>query len=181
MPLFAVDEGADPPVTLPVMPVCEQVVADYQTLRLSLKAHPMRFLRSSLRAQGYVSARDLTGLRNGATVKMAGLVLIRQRPGSAKGVCFITIEDETGSANLVLWQTVFEAFRKPAMTARVLALEGRIQRAEGVTHVVVISVTDRSDVLARLAGLAGPAPKPGTVGRSHPRNLRVLPNSRDFH
>ena len=67
------------------------------------------------------------------------------------------------------------------MTARVLALEGRIQRAEGVTHVVVTSVTDRSDVLARLAGLAGPAPKPGTVGRSHPRNLRVLPNSRDFH
>lgn len=181
LPLFAVDEGADPPVTLPVMPVCEQVVADYQTLRLSLKAHPMRFLRSSLRAQGYVSARDLTGLRNGATVKMAGLVLIRQRPGSAKGVCFITIEDETGSANLVLWPKVFEAFRKPAMTARVLALEGRIQRAEGVTHVVVTSVTDRSDVLARLAGLAGPAPKPGTVGRSHPRNLRVLPNSRDFH
>ena len=156
-------------------------MADYQTLRLSLKAHPMRFLRSSLRAQGYVSASDLGRLRNGATVKMAGLVLIRQRPGSAKGVCFITIEDETGSANLVLWQTVFEAFRKPAMTARVLALEGRIQRAEGVTHVVVTSVTDRSDVLARLAGLAGPAPKPGTVGRSHPRNLRVLPNSRDFH
>ncbi|MBA4492657.1 error-prone DNA polymerase [Paracoccus sp. S1E-3] len=181
LPLFAVDEGADPPVTLPAMPACEQVVADYQTLRLSLKAHPMRFLRASLRAQGYVSVRDLGRLRNGASVKLAGLVLIRQRPGSAKGVCFVTIEDETGSANLVLWPKVFEAFRKPAMTARVLALEGGIQRAEGVTHVVVHSLTDRSDVLARLAGLTGPAPPTGATGRSHPRNLRVLPNSRDFH
>ena len=183
LPLFAADEdeGADPAVTLPAMPVSEQVVADYQTLRLSLKAHPMRFLRTSLRAQGYVTTRDLAGLRNGAQVKLAGLVLIRQRPGSAKGVCFITMEDETGSANLVLWPTVFEAFRKPAMTARVLAVTGKIQRAEGVTHIVVSALTDRSDVLARLAGMAGPAPKPGAQGRHHPRNLRVLPNSRDFH
>ena len=91
------------------------------------------------------------------------------------------MEDETGSANLVLWPTVFEAFRKPAMTARVLAVTGKIQRAEGVTHIVVSALTDRSDVLARLAGMAGPAPKPGAQGRHHPRNLRVLPNSRDFH
>ena len=181
LPLFTVDEGADPPVTLPAMPVCEQVVADYQTLRLSLKAHPMRFLRTSLRAQGYATAADIATLRNGAPVRLAGLVLIRQRPGSAKGVCFVTVEDETGSANLVLWPKVFETFRKATMIARVVAVDGRIQRAEGVTHVVVHSLTDRSDVLARLAGLTGPAPKPGAPGRSHPRNLRVLPNSRDFH
>mgnify|MGYP000246334702 CR=1 FL=1 len=121
------------------------------------------------------------GRENDRRVRCAGVVLVRQRPGSAKGVMFITIEDETGSANLVLWPKLFEAFRKPAMTARVIALEGRIQRAEGVTHVVIHSLTDRSDVLARLAGLTGPAPKPGAPGRSHPRNLRVLPNSRDFH
>ena len=181
LPLFAQDEGEEPAAPLPAMPVCEQVVADYQTLRLSLKAHPMRFLRASLRAQGYVTTGDLAGLRNGAQVRLAGLVLIRQRPGSAKGVCFITLEDEAGSANLVLWPTVFEAFRKPAMTARVLAVSGQVQRAEGVTHVVVGKLTDRSDVLARLAGMTGPAPKPGAQGRHHPRNLRVLPNSRDFH
>ena len=185
LPLFVAaggaDEGADPAVDLPAMPVSEQVVADYQTLRLSLKAHPMRFLRSSLRAQGYVTTRDLAGLRNGTSLRLAGLVLVRQRPGSAKGVCFITLEDEAGSANLVLWPTVFEAFRKPAMTGRVLAVTGKIQRGEGVTHIVVSSLTDRSDVLARLAGMVGPMPKQGAHGHQHPRNVRVLPGSRDFH
>ncbi|NHF73837.1 error-prone DNA polymerase [Paracoccus xiamenensis] len=182
LPLFAVDEGDEPAVTLPAMPVCEQVVADYQTLRLSLKAHPMRFLRASLRAQGYVSTGDLDRLPNGKLVRLAGLVLIRQRPGSAKGVCFVTVEDEDGSANLVLWQNVFDRFRKAAMTARVIAIEGRIQRAEGVTHVVVQTLTDRSDVLARLAGMSVPPAQTGEhSGRVHPRNMRVLPNSRDFH
>ncbi|SDE87456.1 error-prone DNA polymerase [Paracoccus isoporae] len=182
LPLFtAGDEGAEPAVALPAMPVCEQVVADYQTMRLSLKAHPMRFLRASLRAQGYDTAAGLARRGNGARVKLAGLVLIRQRPGSAKGVCFITVEDETGSANLVLWPKIFEAFRKPAMTARVLAVEGRLQRGEGVTHLVVDRLTDRSDVLSRLAGLAGPGPGPGAGGLKHPRDVRVLPGSRDFH
>ena len=186
LPLFTLaetrDEGHENAVSLPQMPVCEQVVADYQTLRLSLKAHPMRFLRASLSAQGFVRAADLPRLRNGAPVRLAGLVLIRQRPGSAKGVCFITLEDETGSANLVLWPTVFAAFRKVAMGARVISVSGRIQMAEGVTHIVAARLEDRSDVLARLAGTArldtGPA---ANGGRRHPRDVRVLPASRDFH
>ncbi|TKW68787.1 MAG: DNA polymerase III subunit alpha [Paracoccus denitrificans] len=181
LPLFVRDEGQDPPVTLPAMPASEQVVADYQTLRLSLKAHPMRFLRSSLRAQGYVTTADIAARHNGASVRLAGLVLIRQRPGSAKGVCFVTMEDEAGSANLVLWPSVFQAFRKPAMTARVLAVTGKIQRAEGVTHIVVSTLTDRSDVLARLAGMTGGTQSPGAQGRQHPRSVRILPSSRDFH
>ncbi|MBV0893090.1 error-prone DNA polymerase [Paracoccus sp. Z118] len=192
LPLFAErDEGEEPPIALPAMPVCEHVVADYQTLRLSLKAHPMRFLRRSMARQGYVPAAGLAGLRNRQAVRMAGIVLIRQRPGSAKGVCFVTIEDETGVANLVVWPKVFDAFRKTVMSARLMAVEGYIQRSEGVTHVVVQAVRDRSDALLRLADgqavnpqLARadeirrqlPAPRAG-----HPRDARIMPASRDFH
>ncbi len=180
LPLFAVDEGAEPPVTLPEMPAAEQVVADYQTLRLSLKAHPLHFLRRSLAAQGHVTAAGLAARPAGARVRMAGLVLIRQRPGSAKGVCFITLEDETGSANLVLWPKVFERFRRAAMTARVMVVEGRLQRSDGVTHIVAEHLADRSDVLARLARVERITP-PAAQAPAHPRNIRVLPASRDFH
>ncbi|MFD1882855.1 error-prone DNA polymerase [Paracoccus pacificus] len=186
LPLFtaahgAADEGAEPPVTLPAMPVCEHVVADYQTLRLSLKVHPMGFLRASMARQGYIPAARLRETAHGTRVRIAGLVLIRQRPGSAKGVCFITLEDETGSANLVLWPKVLAAFRKVAMAARVIAVEGCVQSSEGVIHVVVDHLTDRSDVLARLAGYtAAPDGMPPPVP-AHPRNLRILPGSRDFH
>src|SRR5690606_30915542 len=102
LPLFRPgrDEGEEPPAALPAMPRCEQVVADYQTLRLSLKAHPMAFLRASMARQGFVRAADLADLPGGRRLRLAGLVLIRQRPGSARGVCFITLEDETGAANL---------------------------------------------------------------------------------
>lgn len=180
LPLFgARDEGAEPAVTLPVMPLPEQVTADYQTQRLSLKAHPMRFLRRSMQAQGYVSAAGLADLPQGAHLRMAGIVLVRQRPGSAKGVCFVTLEDETGVANLVLWKDVFARFRRVAMTARLLEVHGQLQRAEGVTHVVAHWLDDRSDALLRLAGESPrelPAPRP-----QHPRQVRMLPKSRDFH
>ncbi|MTH78575.1 error-prone DNA polymerase [Paracoccus aestuariivivens] len=183
LPLFREhdDEGEEPPITLPAMPLCEHVAADYQTLRLSLKAHPIAFLRSSMAKQGYVSARGLDALPNRTRLRMAGIVLIRQRPGSAKGVCFITIEDETGSANLVVWPKTFAQFRKVVMTARLLEVHGHIQRGEGVTHVVAEWLGDRSDALLRLTGDAPratglPAPRAG-----HPRQQRILPASRDFH
>ena len=180
LPLFgARDEGAEPAITLPAMPLPEQVTADYQTQRLSLKAHPMRFLRRSMQAQGYVSAANLADLPQGAHLRMAGIVLVRQRPGSAKGVCFVTLEDETGVANLVLWKDVFARFRRVAMTARLLEVHGQLQRAEGVTHVVAHWLDDRSDALLRLAGESPrelPAPRP-----QHPRQVRMLPKSRDFH
>ena len=194
LPLFTGrrDEGEEVPVALPTMPVCEHVVADYQTLRLSLKAHPMAFLRTSMARQGYRSAADLATMRNGQRLRLAGLVLVRQRPGSAKGVCFITLEDETGVANLVVWPKVMAAFRKVIMTARLLQVTGRMQRdaASGVIHIVVEALQDRSDVLLRLSGsnfapplsradeVVHPVPGP-TLG--HPRNAKVIPNSRDFH
>ncbi|MDQ2065907.1 error-prone DNA polymerase [Xinfangfangia sp. CPCC 101601] len=194
LPLFQAgkDEGVEPAVRLPQMPLAESVVADYQTLRLSLKAHPMAFLRMSMKRQGFVTASELEILPNGKHLRLAGLVLIRQRPGSAKGVCFITIEDETGVANLVLWPKVMEQFRKVVMTARLMQVTGRMQRdpRSGVTHVVAEDLRDRSDALLRLADrsfatplaradhVRNPLPSPS---RSHPRNARVIPNSRDFH
>ncbi len=192
LPLFAQgpDEGDDHVVILPAMPLCEHVVADYQTQRLSLKAHPMAFLRGSLRRQGFIAADQLTDIRNGAALRLAGVVLVRQRPGTAKGVCFITVEDETGVANLVVWPTVMAQFRRVVMTARVLDITGVVQRAEGVTHVVVRHLADRSDVLARLAD--GPFTVPFSRGdevarpvppatHRHPRDTEVIPKSRDFH
>jgi error-prone DNA polymerase len=194
LPLFqpGTEEGSEPRTDLPEMPLCEQVVADYQTLRLSLKAHPMAFLRTSMAQQGFARATDLEGVPNNRRVRLAGLVLVRQRPGSAKGVCFITLEDETGVANLVVWPKVMAAFRKVIMTARLMQVTGRLQRdpASGVTHIVVESLQDRSDVLLRLSdrSLAPPLSRADEVKHpipaltpGHPRNARIIPGSRDFH
>jgi error-prone DNA polymerase len=200
LPLFREvrDEGAEVTVPLPAMPVCEQVVADYQTLRLSLKAHPMAFLRKSLKKQDYIACADLTGTRNWQKVKLAGLVLIRQRPGSAKGVCFITLEDETGVANLVVWPKVMEAFRKVVMQSRLLVIHGVVQRDVEIIHVVADTLEDRSDALLRLSPdgfapamahadevnrpLGNPLANPMSApNRGHPRDARIIPKSRDFH
>ncbi|GHC59416.1 error-prone DNA polymerase [Neogemmobacter tilapiae] len=194
LPLFrpGQDEGEENPTPLPQMPLCEHVVADYQTLRLSLKAHPMAFLRASMTRQGFVKAADLGKIRHGETLQLAGLVLVRQRPGSAKGVCFITLEDETGVANLVVWPKVMAAFRKVIMTARLMQVTGRVQRDpdSAVVHVVVDSLLDRNDALQRLADtrLVPPLSRADEVARpipdpvpGHPRNARIIPNSRDFH
>ncbi len=192
LPLFSEtrDEGEEPTVALPQMPVCEQVVADYQTLRLSLKAHPMRFLRASLHRQGYRTTADLPHLGVTGRVKLAGLVLIRQRPGTAKGVCFITLEDETGAANIVVWPKVMAEYRKVIMQARLLVVHGYLQREGDIIHVIAQHLEDRSDALLRLAPdgmavqlaradeVAKPLPAPAA---RHPRDVRVIPKSRDFH
>lgn len=192
LPLFqnTSDEGEETIFTLPRMPNCEHVVADYQTLRLSLRAHPMSFLRKSMSLQGYRPAADLIRMRNGQSIRIAGIVLIRQRPGSAKGVCFITLEDETGVANLVVWPKVMEIFRKPIMQSRLIDVFGTVQRSEDVIHVVVNRLKDRSDALDRLSNdhmdipLAHAdevkKPMPNSTHR-HPRDVRIIPKSRDFH
>jgi len=192
LPLFAEkDEGTEARFELPQMPVCEHVVADYQTTRLSLKAHPLSFLRKSMARQGYVTTASLGHMRNGQRVKLAGIVLIRQRPGSAKGVCFITLEDETGVANLVVWPKVMEAYRKVIMRARIIDVRGIVQRSDDVIHVVAHHLVDRSDALEQLANdhMEVPLARADEVkypvrhdprGR-HPRDVRVIPKSRDFH
>ena len=196
LPIFdhahAASDGPEPEVALPKMPKAEHVVADYQTLRLSLKAHPMSFYRNSLRAQEFSAADDLPTMWHGQRVSLAGLVLVRQKPGSAKGVCFITLEDETGVANLVIWPKMFEAYRPIIMSARLMVVHGRVQTDGRVIHVVADDLQDRSDRLSGLSDTSLPTvttrgdhpthPIPGQVGiRGHPRNVRVIPKSRDFH
>jgi len=207
LPLFTWSEtreaGSEPAVALPEMALSEHVVNDYQTLRLSLKAHPMSFLRARFSARRVRACHELRGAKDGAFVSVAGVILVRQRPGSAKGVVFMTIEDETGIANAVVWPKTLERFRKVVMGARLIVIHGRIQRHEDIIHVVSARLEDRSDWLALLSeaaeemkvpfanadhvrrpeqGSRGPAP-PGSHPRwaGHPRNERIIPKSRDFH
>ena len=195
LPLFraadAADEGWETEVVrLPAMPLAEQVVSDYQTTRLSLKAHPMHFLRDHYAARRFVTAGELRSMRYGRRVSLAGLVLIRQRPGSAKGVCFITLEDETGVANLVVWPDRFAAQRGVVMGARLMAVHGVVQHDEAVVHIIASRLEDDTAMLRALSEDAmpnvtsrgdggGAMRKPPQM--THPRNVTCIPKSRDFH
>ncbi|QLF68762.1 error-prone DNA polymerase [Peteryoungia desertarenae] len=137
---------------LPRMLPGEEVLSDYRTLTFSLKAHPLSFLRPDMRRAGLKSSADLEDLSHGQTVQLAGLVLVRQRPGSAKGVIFMTIEDETGTANIIVWPKTFERYRPVVMGARLVAIRGRLQKAHGVIHVVaehIVDATARLGLLTR--------------------------------
>ena len=222
LPLFEVATAREQPdenaQSLPLMPLPEQVVADYQTIRLSLKGHPMQFLRSMFTRERVVACKDVCHANDRRRVRCAGVVLVRQRPGSAKGVVFMTLEDETGIANIVVWPKVMERFRKEVMGARLIVVEGYIQSSpEEVTHLVAQRMFDRSHDLIGLADDAlrrkpaippGPAlieplhnealhtevlhpealhddrrqhPENPAQKIRHPRNVRILPPSRDFH
>ncbi|MEQ8747076.1 error-prone DNA polymerase [Pyruvatibacter sp.] len=194
LPLFtyadAPDSGADVPVLLPAMPLSEHVVADYQTVRLSLKSHPMTFLRDTYEAQGFTKTTDLRAKGDGARVSISGIVLIRQRPGSAKGVVFVTLEDESGTANLVVWPKTLTLFRKVVMGARLMAVHGKLQMDDDVIHVVVHSMEDHTAELGRLSDSiftsdvahADEVKKPIPLRNGgHPRNATIIPKSRDFH
>ena len=194
------DENARP---LPEMPLPEQVVADYQTVRLSLKGHPMEFLRERFTRERVVACQDVNHKNDKRRVRCAGVVLVRQRPGSAKGVVFMTLEDETGIANIVVWPKVMEQYRKEVMGARLILVEGYIQSSpEHVTHLVAQRMFDRSHDLIGLANDAPGRRHPVPAGPSlveplnddrrdhvetpaqkirHPRDVRILPPSRDFH
>ena len=154
LPLFAAmgeeERGAEPEVALPTMALSEHVVEDYASLRLSLKAHPLSFLRAELTAAGIVPTTRLAEVPDGTRLTTAGLVLVRQRPGSAKGVIFMTLEDELGIANAVVWSQVFERYRKLVLKASLLAVEGRVQKEGIVIHLVAERLTDMTDKLASL-------------------------------
>jgi error-prone DNA polymerase len=206
-PLFAFAglEEADgpPPPALPVAPLSEEVVNDYETIRLSLKAHPMSFLRERMTAMGVMPAERLKDAPENSRAAVAGVVLVRQRPGSAHGVVFMTLEDETGVANAIVWPKAFERFRPVVMGARMVIVRGLVQHAPDgagyVTHLVAQTIEDRT---ADLSLLSAPPLKPprshgdGAASASadsrdrstreherhrHPRDVRVLPRSRDFH
>uniref|UniRef100_UPI003593AD6E OB-fold nucleic acid binding domain-containing protein n=1 Tax=Blastomonas sp. TaxID=1909299 RepID=UPI003593AD6E len=165
----------------------EEVVADYQTLRLSLKDHPMTFLRPALEADGVLSCAQTGIAKAGARVATAGIVLIRQRPGKGNAI-FITIEDETGVTNVVLWARQFEIFRRAVMASRLMLVEGQVQRSpEGVVHLMASTIHDRSDLLDHLGDTRALAPMSRAdevrhpVQSRHPRDVRIVPKSRDFH
>jgi error-prone DNA polymerase len=177
----------EPAVALPAMPLAGHVVEDYVSTGLSLKEHPVRFFRTRLTALGAMRNAALRGedLRQDMRVTVAGLVLVRQRPGTAKGVIFMTLEDETDIANIIVWPKAFEQNRRIVMSARFLAVRGRLQRAGLVIHVVAESFFDLSDALPTLcdnaAGEDGDLFAPKFSGGQHPVDTHLLLKSRDFH
>ncbi|EKF40589.1 DNA polymerase III subunit alpha [Nitratireductor indicus C115] len=177
---------AEEKVDLPPLLPGEHVVEDYGTLGLSLKAHPASFLRGRLKRQRIVETRQLAHLPAGRFVRVAGLVLVRQRPGTASGVIFMTLEDETGIANAIVWPRVFEKFRRVVFGARMVAVEGILQKEREVIHVVARRLIDLTPQL--MEAMQDPASREGQPARPaepnlwrHPRNVRVLPKGRNFH
>jgi len=203
LPLFAAaavsDLGAEDAADLPLMAPGEEVAADYQVLRLSLRAHPLALLRPHF--PGVLTAAQFGAAKNGRRASVAGVVLVRQRPGGGNAI-FITLEDESGVVNVVVWARLFETYRRAIMASRLMQVDGEVQRSpEGVMHLMATRITDMSGVLDRLSdahdatpalarasedlvhgppGRKPPPPKPASRGR-HPRDVRVIPRSRDFH
>ncbi|PAL24275.1 error-prone DNA polymerase [Sphingopyxis sp. GW247-27LB] len=160
LPLFAAadereakfsPEGREPLVALRSMADGREVVEDYRMTQLSLRAHPVSFLRASLAAVNIVRCADLPAIRDGRNIEVAGVVLVRQRPGSARGVLFITIEDETGIANGILWPDKFEVYRRQIMSASMVAMRGRLQKEGEIIHIICDRITDHDDMLRSIA------------------------------
>ncbi|MFZ1990139.1 MAG: error-prone DNA polymerase [Alphaproteobacteria bacterium] len=174
LPLFnlARDLTREPDFVLPKMPLGEEIIADYDNLTFSLRAHPASLLRPTLHAQGITPAERLAALKDGTRVKVAGLVLVRQRPGTAKGVIFMTLEDETHIANIIVWPKIFEQYRAEVLGSQFATVEGRLQNQSGVIHVVADRVINSTSLLALLSD--------GT-----PAALReaeaAMPGGRNFH
>ena len=184
----------EPAVALPAMAAGEQVVEDYRTLRLSLRAHPLSFLRERLARRGALPAAMTARARDGDRAAAAGLVLVRQRPGSARGVIFMTLEDESGVVNVVVWPNILERYRQAVLGGRLVLVRGRIQRAGEIVHLVAARLDDLThwlDLLTPEGGAMRPSPDPAVAGAGggrkraaaparHPRNQRAIPRSRDF-
>lgn len=156
LPLFAAadakeeqfsPEGIEPTVTLGPLTEGREVVEDYRSIQLSLRAHPVSFLREELSGMKIVSCGDLPNQRDGRNLEVAGIVLVRQRPGSAKGVLFVTIEDETGVANAILWPDKFDTFRRQIMSASMIAVRGRLQKEGEIIHVIADRITNLDPML----------------------------------
>ena len=205
LPLFSVARRVSKPddadTDLPVMALGESVVHDYRTLSLSLKGHPVGFLRPELERRGTLRCADLIDKPNGAIVETAGLVLVRQQPGTASGVIFMTLEDETGIANIIVWNKTFDSNRRVVLSSRLLAVRGQLQREGLVTHLVSRSFTDFTPSLLDLAqgldigngllahgdeGRTGPLPGRDEGERRRREQLdreayAAMPSGRNFH
>ena len=197
LPLFvAADRGGqpepelvEPPVLLMPMTAGGEVVEDYGSTGLSLRRHPVAFLRDELASRKMTTCAELARTRDGRRVVVAGIVLVRQRPGSARGVTFVTIEDESGIANLVVWAALFEQQRRLILSASMLACHGRVQREGEVIHVVADHIEDLSDLLRSVgerdngwSGRGGEAPHGGGLDARDVTGLAgsIKVPSRDF-
>ncbi len=205
LPLFEEkeDRTQEPDFDLPPMLLGEQVVEDYRTVGLSLKTHPAALLRETLSERRCIRNEKLAQVPNNDRVRVAGLVLVRQRPGTASGVIFMTLEDETGIANIIVWPRIFEQYRAQVLGGRLVAIDGPVQSESGVIHVVAEQVRDYTPLLAKLSATgehidpSGPTDEPRRNGQyddprqRHPRNVRinlnvsaaagVMPKGRNFH
>jgi error-prone DNA polymerase len=184
-------------VSLPEMTLSEHVIHDYAATSLSLKAHPVSFVREQLDKLHILSTSKLSTAKDGDLVKVAGLILVRQRPGTASGICFITIEDETGTANLVVFQKLFDQYRKEIIQSRLLMVEGKLQREGEVIHVIVRRCYNFSKLLGQLTALREEGlsltplsrsdekiSNPDTRGKGQARNKivqgKIFPEGRNF-
>ncbi len=210
LPLFAAAQARDavpePAIALPDEKPGEVVANDYASIRMSLKHHPLELLRPQLDAMAVVCARELRTCPNNRRLTTAGLILVRQRPGSANGVIFLTLEDETGVANIIVWPDVFQRFRKVILSSRLVRVTGKLQREGIVTHLIAENIADLSEHLDALGDGSeveppwaradevkyGNHPDPrlsNTRGRKparpipqrHPRNNHITIKSRNFH
>jgi error-prone DNA polymerase len=190
LPLFdtvPAEPDAEPIVALAAMTAGRQVVEDYRSTGLSLRRHPVSFLRQDLAARRIVRCADLVTIRDGKGVEVAGIILVRQRPGSARGVLFVTIEDETGHANLILWPSVFEAQRRLVLSASMIACRGKLQREGDVIHVIAAHLTDLSGLLRGVGERDEEFPVPHGRGDDARRDSvpdsreKKIPGSRDIY
>ncbi|MBV9550788.1 MAG: error-prone DNA polymerase, partial [Alphaproteobacteria bacterium] len=167
LPLFARATLAEQetPVALPAMSLGQQVVEDYRHLHLSLKTHPAALLRPALDGRRIATNAAFTAMGDGARARIAGLVLVRQHPGSAKSI-FMTLEDETAAANVIVWPKIFEAYRPIVMGARFVAVSGRVQSESGVIHLIAETMEDLTPLLRRLDA---------------EKAEMVMPRGRNFH
>jgi error-prone DNA polymerase len=149
-------EGIEPSVALRPLTDGREVIEDYRSLQLSLRAHPLTFVRGELARRGVTKCAELTNIRDGRHVEVAGIILVRQKPGSAKGVLFITIEDETGIANGILWPDRFERQRRTIMSASMIGMKGRVQKEGEVIHVICDRIVDHGDLLHRVGEMSFP-------------------------
>jgi error-prone DNA polymerase len=194
LPLFAAADARErePDVQLTPMTEGREVVEDYRSVQLSLRAHPLRFLRPQLEARRIVSCAGLGQVKDGRKVEVAGIVLVRQRPG-AGNVTFVTIEDETGVANIIIWQRLFDIHRRVVLGAAMMGVKGRVQREGEVIHVIADSLEDMTPLLHSVAAMHFPhKPNPGDGAnfggpdpRHRPKHAPPAPvidvRSRNFH
>jgi error-prone DNA polymerase len=197
---FGATHAREPDFALPAMPLGEHVVEDYRHLHLSLKAHPVSFLRDALAVRRVVENANLATMKPGPRVQVAGLVLVRQRPGTASGVIFMTLEDETSIANIIVWPKVFEQYRPQILGARLALVRGQLQSESGVVHVIADHIEDLTpmlnelhadttplDPVSRADEVKHPVPDAGTSPgakraslHTHPRNVRPLQLSKEY-